>query len=166
MAGHDDRSRPQLVVPAGRRFGNVGRLVGFAAAGIVSLAWVGRTALGAVSPFGVLTTPRDEILPAGDTRVFLWSQNSASHPHLYTEYVERSGASSSGPGPRIRVNAAGTQGFSGSPSDPTKFGEVIYQQVKGRQSDLKFFTRSTGRKNPPVAVNTPAWEYRPSASGA
>jgi hypothetical protein len=64
----------------------------------------------------------------------------------------------------MRVNAVGTQGFSGGilPS-----GRLIYQQVKGRQSDLKVFDLSTrGRSNPPVGVNTPAWEYRPSASGA
>lgn len=126
----------------------------------------GSTAQGTVTPFGLMTTPRDETLPAGDTAVFLWSQNSAAHPHLYTEYVQRSGASSSGPGPRIRVNAAGTQGFSGSPvGPPTSSRELIYQQVKGRRSDLRFFENGL-RWNPPAGVNTPAWEYRPTAAGA
>ena len=37
------------------------------------------------------------------------------------------------------MNVIGTQGFSGSPSGPTSSGELIYQQVKGRRSDLKFF---------------------------
>jgi hypothetical protein len=63
------------------------------------------------------------------------------------------------------VNVIGTQGFSGSPSGPTSSGELIYQQVKGRRSDLKFFNNGV-RTNPPAGVNTPAWEYRPSASGA
>jgi hypothetical protein len=141
----------------------VGRVVGFAAVGIVSVVWVGPTASGAVSPFGVLTTPRDEILPAAD-RLFLWSQNSAAHPHLYTEYVEDNPASSGGAGRRLRVNAVGTQGFSGG---ILSAGRLIYQQVKGHQSNLRVFDLSTrGRANPPVGVNTPAWEYRPSASGA
>jgi hypothetical protein len=61
------------------------------------------------------------------------------------------------------VNAVGTQGFSGG-IDATS-GRLIYQQVKGHQSDLKFFTGGV-RRNPPVGVNTPAWEYRPSISGA
>jgi hypothetical protein len=147
----------------GYRFRRAGAVVGFAAVGIVSAVCVGSTASGAVSQSGVLTTPRDEILPAAD-RWFLWSQNSATHPHLYAEYVEANPASSTGPGPRIRVNAVGTQGFSGGilPS-----GRVIYQQVNGHQSNLKFFNPPTRvRNNPPVGVNTPAWEYRPSASGA
>ena len=62
-----------------------------------------------VVPFGVKMTPRDEILAAGNTNISLWSQNSAAHPHLDTEYVPR-GA--------------------------------------------------------PAGVNTPAWEYRPTTSGA
>lgn len=63
------------------------------------------------------------------------------------------------------MNAIGTQGFSGSPSGPTSSPELICQQVKGRQSDLKFFENGV-RTNPPAGVNTPAWEYRPTASGA
>jgi len=143
-------------IPAVRR--------GMLAAVVVCMVSVGSTASGTVIPIGVKTTPQDEILPAGNTHIFLWSQNSAAHPHLYTEYVQR-GASSLGPGPRIRVNAIGTQGFSGSPSGPTSSPELIYQQVKGRQSDLKFFENGV-RWNPPAGVNTPAWEYRPTASGA
>ena len=92
----------------------------------------------------------------------MWSQNSAAHPHLFTEYFERNPISSSGTGPRIRVNAPGTQGFSGGVT-PTPFGGIIYQQVKGHQSDLKIFNGRV-RRNPPAGVNTPAWEYRPSAS--
>ena len=150
-----------MLARVGLRFRGVGRVVCVAAVGIVSMAWVGATASGAVSPFGLLTTPRDEILPAADASL-MWSQNSAAHPHLYTEYVEAHAAGSGGPGPRMRVNAAGTQGFSGGilPS-----GRLIYQQVNGRQSDLKIFDGRV-RRNPPVGVNTPAWEYRPSASGA
>jgi hypothetical protein len=142
------------------------RVAALAALGIVSMAmaWVSSTAAGAVFVSGLLTTPRDEIQPAA-SRDFIWSQNSAAHPHRYTEYFETSPAGSSGPGPRMRVNAPGTQGFSGA-VNPTAFGEVIYQQVKGRQSDLKFFSPGVVRKNPPAGVNTPAWEYRPSASGA
>jgi hypothetical protein len=46
-------------------------------------------------------------------------------------------------------------------------GRLIYQQVNARQSDLKIFDTVTHtRTNPPVGVNTPAWEYRPSISGA
>ena len=76
-------------IPAVRR--------GMLAAVVVCMVWAGSPASGSVSPFGLKTTPRDEILPAGNTNIFLWSQNSAAHPHLYTEYVER-GASSLGPG--------------------------------------------------------------------
>jgi hypothetical protein len=141
-------------------------VVGVAALGIVSLVWVGPTASGAVFQRGVLTTPRDEILAvSGRASVFMWTQNSAAHPHLYTTYVERGPASSSGPGPRIRVNAVGTQGFSGG-IETSGYGPLVYQQVKGHQSDLKIFDQgSRVRTNPPAGVNTPAWEYRPSASG-
>ena len=147
----------------GSRFRGAGRFfVGFAAVGIVSLVGVGPTASGAVSQGGLLTTPRDEILPVADVFV-MWSQNSAAHPHLYTEYAQDNGGSGP-PGPRLRVSAVGTQGFSGGILAP---GRLIYQQVKGRQSNLKVFdTVTRTRTNPPIGVNTPAWEYRPSASGA
>jgi len=163
MAGHDERSRPRLVLPAVRPFGSIRRLVGCAAVGTVSLVCVASTASGAVSQFPVLTTPRDEILPAADVW-FMWTQNSGAHPHRYTEYVEKNPAQSGGPCCRMRVNAVGTQGFPGGIL-PT--GRLIYQQVKRRQSDLKVFDMSTRlRRNPPVGVNTPGWEYQPSASGA
>jgi hypothetical protein len=135
------------------------------AAVVVSMVWLAATAPGAVSQGILPTTPRDEILPAADAWL-MWSQNSAAHPRLYSEYVEDNGGSSGTPGPRIRVNAAGTQGFPGSVLGPG-LRRLIYQQVRGRQSDLKVFDTVThARTNPPVGVNTPAWEYRPSASGA
>jgi hypothetical protein len=135
---------------------------GALAAVVVCVVWMGSTASGAVSPFGLLTTPRDEFQPAGYSGLFVWSQNSAAHPHRYAEYAETP-FSSGGPGPRIRLNAVGTEGLSGSYSPALR--TYVYQQVEGRQSDVKFFDGRV-RRNPPTGVNTPAWEYRPSVSGA
>ena len=77
------------------------------AAVVVSMVWLAATAPGAVSQGILPTTPRDEILPAADAWL-MWSQNSAAHPHRYTEYAESNPASSGGPCCRMRVNAVGT----------------------------------------------------------
>jgi hypothetical protein len=164
MKHYAERVSGGMVAATGRRFRRAGRRGGFVAVGLVSMLWLGSTASGAVRQLGILTTPRDEILPAANS-YFAWSQNSAAHPHLYTEYVRGNLFSSVGPGPRIRVNHVGTQGFSGG-IDATTITTLIYQQVKGHQSDIKLFNLMTHvRSDPTVGVNTPAWEYRPTISG-
>src|SRR6185437_15309637 len=59
-------------------------------------------------------TPRDEILAAGNTNISLWSQNSAAHPHLYTEYVQRGAPA----GVNTRPNAPRPPATCGSTTSP------------------------------------------------
>ena len=63
---------------------------------------------------------------------------------------------------RFRVNARGTNGANGEID-----GDVlVYQQFRGRNSDLKFFDLADRqRSSPPAGVNTDQWEYWPSMSG-
>jgi hypothetical protein len=157
MAGYDDGARRGLVVSVGRRFGKARPWVGSAAVGLVGLVCVGSTALAAVVQVPVLTTPRDEVQAAASDAFLAWSQNGRAHPHLYSVWARPSG------GARFRVNHTGTQGFLGGIDGDT----LAYQQIKRNQSDIKLFDLVTRvRRNPPVGVNTPAWEYRPTISGS
>ena len=86
-----------------------------------------------------------------------WEQNSRSDPGHVNEYVQRAGRTP------VRVNAAVTQGFGGGISGRT----LVYQQVTGGRSDLRFFDLLTHRRRAPFAgVNTNLYEWHPTISGS
>jgi hypothetical protein len=156
MPGHGSGGCRRLVAAVRQRVGKAGRRGGFVAVGVVGLVWLGSTALGAVLQVPVLTTPRDESQVAASNAFLVWSQNGVAHPHLYSVYARHSG------GARFRVNHIRTQGFMGGMNG----NALVYQQVKGNQSDIKLFNLVTHvRRNPPIGVNTPAWEWHPTTSG-
>jgi hypothetical protein len=60
------------------------------------------------------------------------------------------------------VNRARTHGFSGGFEGET----FVYQEVRGRQSNLVFYDLAGGgRSAPPAGVNTRQWEWHPTISG-
>jgi hypothetical protein len=92
----------------------------------------------------------------GDTYL-AWQQNTRQHPNHYDVFARPMAG-----GEKFKVNARQTQGANGGIDGDT----LVYQQFKGRRSDLKFFDLGTGtRTSPPAGVNTDQWEYWPSLSG-
>jgi hypothetical protein len=104
---------------------------------------------------GVRTTRAQEALPSADDDHVAWSQATRRSPR-WTLYVQRRGE------PRVRVNRAHTQGFSGGFSGDT----FVYQEVRRRQSNLQLYDLvDGGRSAPPAGVNTRHWEWHPTISG-
>jgi hypothetical protein len=101
--------------------------------------------------------PVNEEYPAAAPGELAWVQNSRLHPHLYNAYAQLGG------GPRVRVNAPGTQAGAGMGID----GHTLaYTQVHGGQQSIRFFNLQThARGGPPTGVNTASVEDEPSISG-
>jgi Divergent InlB B-repeat domain len=92
----------------------------------------------------------------GDTYL-AWQQNTRQHPSHYDVFARPMAG-----GEKFKVNARQTQGANGGIDGDT----LVYQQFKGKRSDLKFFDLGTRTRTPPPAgVNTDQWEYWPSVSG-
>ncbi|MGA9160256.1 MAG: hypothetical protein WB297_05255, partial [Actinomycetota bacterium] len=92
----------------------------------------------------------------GDTYL-AWQQNTRQHPSHYDVFARPMAG-----GEKFKVNARQTQGANGGIDGDT----LVYQQFKGKRSDLKFFDLGTRtRTSPPAGVNTDQWEYWPSFSG-
>ena len=112
-----------------------------------------------LSQHGVKTSGLYEQLPAaetdGTTQYFAWTQNSRSHRNHFDAFLTRTGD------PRVKLNATG-EGFIGGIDPPN----VVYQQVRNGQSNLKLYNADTQtRTDPPAGVNTADWEWEPSISG-
>jgi hypothetical protein len=112
-----------------------------------------------LSQHGVKTTGLYEQLPAaatdGTTQYFAWTQNSRSRRNHFDAFLTRTGD------PRVKLNATG-EGFIGGIDPPN----VVYQQIRNGQSNLKLYNADTHtRTDPPAGVNTAAWEWEPSISG-
>ncbi len=101
------------------------------------------------------TTTAHEEIPAADATHFAWSQSSRRNIGFVSLFMQSGGT-------RVRVNRANTHGWSGGFE-----GDVfVYQEVRGRQSNLQFYDVPTGvRSSPPLGVNTLVWEWRPTLSG-
>jgi hypothetical protein len=103
----------------------------------------------------VRATRAQEAIPSADAEHLAWSQATRRSPR-YQLYMQRSGE------PRVRVNRARTQGFSGGFDGET----FVYQETRGTQSNLQFYdVASGGRSAPPAGVNTRRWEWHPTLSG-
>jgi hypothetical protein len=112
-----------------------------------------------VGQHGVKTTRVYEQLPAaateGSTNYFAWTQNSRARRNHFDAFLTRTGD------PRVKLNTTG-EGYMGGVDPPL----VVYQQVAGRDSDLRLYdANSKKRPTLPAGVNTPDWEWEPSISG-
>jgi hypothetical protein len=103
----------------------------------------------------VRATRAQEALPSADAQHLAWSQATRRNPR-YLLYLQRSGE------PRVRVNRPRTEGYSGGFEGET----FVYQEVRGRKSNLQLYdVAGGGRSAPPAGVNTRQWEWHPTISG-
>jgi hypothetical protein len=101
-------------------------------------------------------TPAWEQLPAGGSGYLMWSQNSAGRPDHFDLYARPQH------GAAFRVNPPRSQGYAGG----IQGSVLVYQLIKGRHSDLRFFDLAARRGwSPPAGVNTSHEESAPSVSG-
>ncbi len=102
------------------------------------------------------STPVWEQLPAGGDGFLVWSQNSAGQPNHFDLYARRNGGSA------FRVNPPRSQGYAGG----LRGSVLVYQLIKGRLSDIRFYDLHSRRAwSPPSGVNTNHYEFAPSVSG-
>ena len=104
----------------------------------------------------VRATPHYEISPAAGTGGFAWAQGARSGFRFWTLWLD------DGAGPRVRVNAARTDGYSGGFAGD----KLVYQEVRGRQSTLRLFDVDSHSRSNPTGVNTRHWEWHPTMSGS
>jgi hypothetical protein len=102
------------------------------------------------------TSPAQEVVPAADGGHLTWSQFPRRGLAWVSLYMQSPG------GPRVRVNRSNTHGWSGGFDGDT----FVYQEARGRQSNLQLYDVPTGvRSVPQSGVNTLSWEWRPTLSG-
>jgi Divergent InlB B-repeat domain len=110
---------------------------------------------GAATEIPILTSSRGEFQPARLDDLLGWEQNSRRRPNHYDVLVRRDGSSP------VRVNPGGSRAAMGDFAG----GRLVYQQYRGRRSDLRFYDVDTGARSKVPAANTRHWEYWPSMSG-
>src|SRR5215471_19184269 len=105
----------------------------------------------------VKTSSADEYAPSSQGAWLSWTQASHAHPNHPAVFVQ------SGSGPKIRVNAPGTNGEESSIDGQT----LVYYEWKGDYAgDIrKFDLRTHRRSNFPAKVSTVWDEYEPTISG-
>lgn len=104
----------------------------------------------------VAATRRMELDPSAGAGYVAWASGSPARPRWENIYLEAPGGKIS------RLRTPGAEAFPGAIDE----GKLIHQQVNGRRSDLYLYdigTRKTDRL--PAAINSRAWEWRPSMSG-
>ncbi|MGN6378584.1 MAG: hypothetical protein ACTHNU_06500 [Gaiellales bacterium] len=129
----------------------------------------GLAALAALAPAALAFTgvpvkaqppPVQESNPAVSTHYIAWTQNSKAHPHSFNVF-EQLLSSGVPTGTVRRVNSAGVQAQSGAIAGT----RLAYAVSTGTTSDIRFSNLLLHNgSNPPVGVNTPAFEYSPELS--
>ncbi|CAN5570775.1 hypothetical protein BH24ACT26_BH24ACT26_11030 [soil metagenome] len=96
-----------------------------------------------------------EFQPARGGGYVAWERNTAARPNHYDLFARADGRK------RFKVNARGTQAAGGG-----IYGtRLVYQQWRGRRSDLEIYNLRKRKRIEPAGVNTRHWEYWPSISG-
>jgi hypothetical protein len=110
-----------------------------------------------LNTIGVRTSSVNELLPSSQGTWFSWTQTSPAHPNHPNVFAQN------GSGPKIKVNARGTEG-AGSGIDGNT---LVYYEWKGQWAgDIRKFNLQTHRRsNFPAKVSTRWDEYNPSISG-
>ena len=106
---------------------------------------------------GVRTTSADEYTPSSQGDWFSWAQASHAHPNRPNVYVQ------DGSGPKIKVNAPGTNGEGGGIDGQT----LVYYEWKGNYAgNIREFDLQTHQRSDFPAIVSTKWdEYYPSISG-
>lgn len=111
----------------------------------------------------VLTSVRNEYAPtagmhAGGDELLAFARSRSGARDAWDAYLRRT---TPGGFELVTLNDRG-MGFAGGIDSP----RVVYQQIVGNQSNLRFYDIDTGtRAAPPAGVNTRHWEFRPTISG-
>jgi hypothetical protein len=101
----------------------------------------------------------NQVNPAANDTYLTWNQNSIGKPNHYDTYSSTLPLGS----PPVKMNRPGSSGYSAGITGNTT--ESIYQEVDNRASNLYMFDLATQvRTDPPVGINTTAWEWAPSIS--
>jgi hypothetical protein len=127
-------------------------------ASMLALALVfelGGPASALVTPVRVVGGKGNQFNPFSNGTWVAWSSN-ANHPRHYDAFARRLSG-----GSVRRLNAAGTQGFSGG-IDVT--ARAIFQEIRDGSSDLRYVNLSNGNRGPVPGANTKKWEYMPRVS--
>lgn len=133
-----------------------GRVAGSAwALGLVLAVQV--VAAAATATVEVLSGPGLQFSPHANGTHLAWTSNSGLRPDHFDAFAQRLDGSG-----RVRLNAAGTQGFVGSFVPGTD--HVVYQQTGGGGSDLYVYDLGDRRRTKVPGVNTPGWEWDVMAS--
>jgi hypothetical protein len=108
-----------------------------------------------VGASALVRTRAREMTPTMDSGYLAWSRARTGRPRATDAYVRSDG--------RVRkVNRVGTEGWVGGIDG----GRLAYQEIDGRDSDIRFYNLSNGARSAPRQVNTPrGWEFAPSLSG-
>lgn len=127
-----------------------------AAALVASVVGIGPTPpAGAATEIPILTSSHGEFQPARGDGLLGWEQNSRRRPNEYDVMVRRDGSSP------VQVNPGRSRAAMGDFAG----ARLVYQQYRGRRSDLRFYDLDTGARSKVPGVNTRHWEYWPSMSG-
>jgi hypothetical protein len=90
-------------------------------------------------------------------RWLAWARNTTNRPGRFNVFLRKPN------GNVVRVNPPGTTGWPGGID--LAMDRLVYQQVEGARSDLRFYDLSSGtRSHPPDDVNTRKWEWHPTYS--
>ncbi|HEV8602208.1 MAG TPA: hypothetical protein VGQ68_02310 [Gaiellaceae bacterium] len=123
-----------------------------ALATLVPIATAGATV---TPPVPVKNGPADEFAPAASSEYLVWAQS----PHNSTRSTVWAQHIAEAP---FRVSPRSVRAYPGG-IDGTR---LVYQRVRGEQSNLAFFDLATRRQtSAPAGVNTRQWEWDPSISG-
>jgi hypothetical protein len=112
-----------------------------------------------ITPVKVLVEPALQWFPASDGTYLAYTTNTIEQPN--TAYAKVTRLST---GATVRINAAGTEGFTGA-FDPAS-DKVIYQQANFKKglSDLYFWDLSSRSRSKVPGVNSGLWEFGPRIS--
>jgi hypothetical protein len=113
---------------------------------------------GTVAETPVETGAANQFAGDGNTTYLTWSSNTTAHPRHYDAMFRLLAG-----GPSMKMNAAGTIGYSGDINGDTT--EAVYQQIDSSGSDLYTYDLALQtRTAAPQAVDSTLWEYGASIS--
>ena len=104
----------------------------------------------------VRATSHYEITPAAGAGGLAWAEGARSGFRFWTLWL------ADGSGPRVRVNVSRSNGYGGG-LDADK---LVYQEVRGFQSNVRLFDVDSHSRSNPGGVNTRHWEWHPTLSGS
>jgi hypothetical protein len=117
------------------------------------------TAFATIEPYEVIGGHGVQVFAFANDSDIVWTTNSTRYGQRFNAYVRpRFG------GATVKINAPGTQGFTGGFDPGTD--TVIYQQVQNGRSRLYWYDLDTSTRSLVVGVNSKRWEWGPRVSAS